>query len=218
VFAVVSKKKVKQVVSDNKDLDRYTQMYTVKDPKKGSRLLDDSLAVVAESSELAHEVITETAVEQVFGEKAMSSGGAFFKKHFVSIHNTDEAPGTSTHKRLLRLTFNMPKDAGKMAELAKLMALVPHYIDVVGALKLPAAAREKAAKARAKAAQEEFKQTLKEREEALRKKKQEQKEKEKAEEEAQNQNLSKEALRKREVAQAKKDAKKNAPKLRMKRM
>ena len=30
---------------------------------------------------------------------------------------------------------------------------MPHYIDVVGALKLPAAAREKAAKARAKAAQ-----------------------------------------------------------------
>ena len=66
---------------------------------------------------------------------------------------------------MLRLTFRHPgADAGAegVAEaLGSLFELVPHFIDVVGRVRLTAAQREKANKARTRREEEDFKRDLK---------------------------------------------------------
>lgn len=66
---------------------------------------------------------------QVFGDKAYEK----FGKGFISMHFSDQHPGI--HKKVLLFKFVLP-DAKKMADMTRLVALVPYYIDLIGRLKL----------------------------------------------------------------------------------
>ncbi len=66
---------------------------------------------------------------QVFGEKAFEKYG----KGFMSMHFSDQQPGT--HKKILTFKFALP-DANNMADMTRLVALVPYYIDLIGRYKL----------------------------------------------------------------------------------
>lgn len=66
---------------------------------------------------------------QVFGEKAFEKYG----KYFISLHLSDQHPGT--HRKMLVFKFALP-DANNMADMTRLVALVPYYIDLIGRYKL----------------------------------------------------------------------------------
>lgn len=66
---------------------------------------------------------------QVFGEKAFEKHG----KDFISMHFSDQHPGT--HRKMLLFKFALP-DANNMADMTRLVALVPYYIDLIGRYKL----------------------------------------------------------------------------------
>ena len=66
---------------------------------------------------------------QVLGEKAFEKMG----KWFISLHFSDQLAGS--YKKVLSFKFVLP-DANNMADMTKLVALVPFYIDLVGRYKL----------------------------------------------------------------------------------
>lgn len=66
---------------------------------------------------------------QVFGDKAFEKHG----KGFISMHFSDQHP--TTHKKMLLFKFALP-DVNHMADMTRLVALVPYYIDLVGRYKL----------------------------------------------------------------------------------
>ena len=68
---------------------------------------------------------------QVFGEKAFEK----FGKGFISMHFSDQHSGTTTHKKMLLFKFALP-DAKNMADMTRLVALIPYYIDLIGRYKL----------------------------------------------------------------------------------
>lgn len=49
------------------------------------------------------------------------------------MHFSDQHPGT--HKKMLLFKFALP-DASNMADMTRLVALVPYYIDLIGRYKL----------------------------------------------------------------------------------
>jgi hypothetical protein len=65
----------------------------------------------------------------VLGEKAFEKLG----KWFISLHFSDQLPGS--YKKVLSFKFVLP-DANNMADMTKLVALVPFYIDLIGRYKL----------------------------------------------------------------------------------
>ncbi|KAF2319928.1 hypothetical protein GH714_020606 [Hevea brasiliensis] len=169
-----------------RDLQRFAVI--VAQPPSGRRWVSEELGVISESKEVAGDLITETVLEQVFGEKAFEK----FGKGFISMHFSDQHP--RTHKKMLLFKFALP-DANNMADMTRLIALVPYYIDVIGRYKLSSQARSKTEAARSKAAQEAYKELQNARQEALQKKKAERK---KMQEEAEAK-LSAEAVRKKEA-------------------
>ena len=66
---------------------------------------------------------------QVFGEKAYEK----FGKGFIAMHFSDQHPGA--HRKKLMFKFALP-DANHMADMTRLVALVPYYIDLIGRYKL----------------------------------------------------------------------------------
>lgn len=68
-------------------------------------------------------------IVQVFGEKAFEK----FGKGFMSMHFSDQSPGTN--KKVLLFKFALP-DAKNMADMTRLVALIPYYIDLIGRYKL----------------------------------------------------------------------------------
>lgn len=66
---------------------------------------------------------------QVFGDKAFEKLG----KSFISMHFSDHYSGI--HKKVLSFKFVLP-GANNMADMARLVALVPYYIDLIGRYKL----------------------------------------------------------------------------------
>lgn len=66
---------------------------------------------------------------QVFGEKPFEKYG----KGFISIHFSDKHLGLN--KKMLVFKFALP-DANHMADMTRLVALVPYYIDLIGRYKL----------------------------------------------------------------------------------
>lgn len=66
---------------------------------------------------------------QVFGEKAFEK----FGKGFISMHFSDQHVGS--HKKMLVFKFALP-NANNMADMTRLVALIPYYIDLVGKYKL----------------------------------------------------------------------------------
>lgn len=95
-----------------------------------------------------------------------------------------------------------------MADMTRLVALVPYYIDLIGRYKLSSHARTKTDGARMKVAQEIYKELQNARQEALQRKKAEQRKKG----EEVEAKLSAEALRKKEAKERARQMKKAMPK------
>lgn len=204
VFALARKKMAKAMQKELRDLQRFAG--SVVQPPNGRKWVAEELAVVSESKEVAGDLITEAVLEQVFGEKSFEKHG----KGFISMHVSDQLPGTQ--KKMLLFKFALP-DAKNMADMTRLVALVPYYIDLVGRYKLSSQARSKTEAARAKAAQEAYKELQGARQEALQKKKAERK---KMLEEAEAK-FSAEAIRKKEEKERARQMKKAMPKVKMTR-
>lgn len=204
VFALARKKMAKAMQKELRDLQRFAG--SVVQPPNGRKWVAEELAVVSESKEVAGDLITEAVLEQVFSEKSFEKHG----KGFISMHVSDQLPGTQ--KKMLLFKFALP-DAKNMADMTRLVALVPYYIDLVGRYKLSSQARSKTEAARAKAAQEAYKELQGARQEALQKKKAERK---KMLEEAEAK-LSAEAIRKKEEKERARQMKKAMPKVKMTR-
>ncbi|XVE48577.1 hypothetical protein DITRI_Ditri01bG0012500 [Diplodiscus trichospermus] len=203
VFAVAKKKAAKGMQKEVRDLQRFAGL--VANPS-GRKWVVDELSVISESKEVAGDLITDAVLDQVFGDKAFEKYG----KDFISMHFSDQHPGP--HKKMLLFKFALP-DASHMADMTRLVALVPYYIDLIGRYKLSSLARSKTEAARVKAAQEAYKELQNARQEALQKKKAERK---KMLEEAEAK-LSAEATRKKEAKERARQMKKAMPKMKMTR-
>ncbi|CAI9103778.1 OLC1v1002329C1 [Oldenlandia corymbosa var. corymbosa] len=201
VFAVARKKLAKSMHKEERDLQRFASLVA---PPTGRKWLAEELAVVSESKEVAGDLITEIALEKVFGDKTFEK----FGKNFISLHFSDQHLGS--HKKMLVFKFALP-DAKNMADMSRLVALIPYYIDLIGRYKLSSHARSKTEAARLKVAQEMYKELQNARQEALQKKKADQRKKlEEAEAK-----LSAEALRKKEAKERARQMKKAMPKMKM---
>nr|CAD1817822.1 unnamed protein product [Ananas comosus var. bracteatus] len=75
----------------------------------------DELLVVAESKEVAGDLITDAVLDQVFGDKAFEK----FGKWFISLHFSDQQLGS--HKKILMFKFVLP-DTKNMADMTRLVA------------------------------------------------------------------------------------------------
>ncbi|KAF6139440.1 hypothetical protein GIB67_026282 [Kingdonia uniflora] len=204
VFALAKKKVAKVMHKELRDLHDYGSLIPV--GPSGRKWVVDDLMVVSESKEVAGDLLSETVLDQVFGDKAFEK----FGKAFISMHISDRCLGS--HGKMLLFKFALP-DANHMADMTRLVALVPYYIDLIGRYKLSSQVRSKTDAARVKAAQEEYKEQQYARQEALQKKKLEKRQK-MEEGEAK---LSAEALRKREAKERARQMKKGAPKVKMTR-
>ncbi|KAG6427272.1 hypothetical protein SASPL_111514 [Salvia splendens] len=201
VFAMARKKMAKTMQKELRDLQRFAGLVN---PPNGRKWVADELQVVSESKEVATDLITDAVLDQVFGDKAFEK----FGKGFISMHLSDQQPGSS--KKMLIFKFALP-DKNNMADMTRLVALVPYYIDLIGRYKLSSHARSKTEAARAKVAQELYKELQYARQDALQKKKAEQRKKlEEAEAK-----LSAEALRKKEAKDRSRQMKKAMPKMKM---
>lgn len=200
-FALVRKKHAKAMQKEWRDL----QLYAATQSQR--KWLSDELAILSESRELAHDLLTDAVLDQVFSEKAFEKYG----RDFVSLHFTDQFP-LGSHKKILQFKFTLPP-ASRMGDMSRLIVLVPYYIDLLGRYKLTAQLRAKAELSRAKVAQEAFKETQSARQEALQKKKEE---KRKALETSESR-LSVEALRKRDEKERQRQLKKTMPRVKMTR-
>ncbi|KAL0013143.1 hypothetical protein SO802_000212 [Lithocarpus litseifolius] len=203
VFAVAKKKAAKTMQKEVRDLQKFAGMVPA---PSGKKWVSEELAVISELKEVAGDLITDAVLEQVFGEKAFEE----FGKGFMSMHFSDQNPGT--HKKVLLFKFALP-DANNMADMTRLVALIPYYIDLIGRYKLSSQARSKTEATRSKAAQEAYKELQNARQEALQKKKAERK---KMLEEAEAK-LTAEAIRKKEAKERARQMKKAAPKVKMTR-
>ncbi|MBA0726969.1 hypothetical protein Golax_002757 [Gossypium laxum] len=222
VFALAKKKAAKGMQKEVRDLQRFAGL--VANPS-GRKWVVDELSVISESKEVAGDLITETVLEQadgctgirgslklarhvgaVFGDKSFEKYG----KDFIWMHFSDQHP--DKHKKMLLFKFSLP-DANHMADMTRLVALVPYYIDLIGRYKLSSQARSKTEAARVKAAQEAYRELQNARLEALQKKKAERK---KMLEEAEAK-LSAGAIRKKEAKDRARQMKKAMPKMKMTR-
>ncbi|GLJ24301.1 hypothetical protein SUGI_0463660 [Cryptomeria japonica] len=205
VFALARKKESKSMHKECKDLQQYANLLT---PPSNRKWVTDELVAISESREVASDLILDTVLDQVFGEKAFEKYG----KGFVSLYFTDQYP-LSSHRKMLTFKFTLPS-ASKMADMTRLIAIVPYYIDLVGRYKLSTQTRNKAEAARTKVAKELYKEQQIARQEAIQRKKEERK---KAMEETEAQ-LSAEAIRKREEKDRQRQMKKSMPRMRMTRV
>ncbi|GMH06761.1 hypothetical protein Nepgr_008601 [Nepenthes gracilis] len=203
VFAIAKKKAAKGMHKDMPDLQRFASLMS---PLNSRKWVSEELSVISESKEVASDLITESVLDQVFGERAFEK----YREAFNSMHFSDQHSGT--HKKKLVFKFTLPK-ANHMADMTRLVALVPYYIDLVGRYKLSSQARSKTDAARVKAAQESYKELQNARQEAMQKRKAERK---KMIEEAEA-TLSAEAIQKKEAKERARQMKKAMPKMKMTR-
>ncbi|OVA01522.1 Protein of unknown function DUF1682 [Macleaya cordata] len=204
IFALAKKKAAKVMHKEVVDLQRYANLIT--SPPTNRKWVAEDLAVITESREVAGDLITDAVLDQVFGDKAFEK----FGKGFISMHFSDQH--SASHRKMLLFKFALP-DAKNMADMTRLVALVPYYIDLIGRYKLSSQARSKTESARVKAAREVYKELQNARQEALQKKKAE---KRKMMEEIEAK-LGAEALRKKEAKDRAKQMKKVMPKVKMTR-
>ncbi|CAJ1963748.1 unnamed protein product [Sphenostylis stenocarpa] len=203
VFAMAKKKAAKAMHKDVRDLQRFGSILS---PPTARKWVADDLAVISESKEVAADLITDAVIDQVFGDKAFEK----FGKGLISLHFSDQHPGV--HKKVLLFKFVLPA-AKNMADMTRLVALVPYYIDLVGRYKLSSQARSKTEGARQKAALEAQKELRNAQQEAMQRRKAERK---KMMEEAEAK-LSAEAIRKKETKERTRQMKKAMPRMKMAR-
>ncbi|XP_031280206.1 uncharacterized protein At5g49945-like isoform X2 [Pistacia vera] len=204
VFAMAKKKTAKTMQKEVRDLNKFAGLITA--PPAPKKWVVEDLGVVSESREVAGDLITEAVLDQVFGDKAFEKYG----KGFISMHFSDQHPGT--HRKMLLFKFALP-DANNIGDMSRLVALVPYYIDLIGRYKLSPQARSKTEAARQKAAQEAYKELQNARQEALQKKKAERR---KMVEEAEAK-LSAEAIRRKDAKERARQMKKGMPRVKMTR-
>ncbi|CAK8530146.1 unnamed protein product [Lathyrus sativus] len=203
VFAMARKKAAKAMHKDFRDLQRFATIMT---PPTSRKWVTDDLAVISESREVASDLITDALIDQVFGDKAFEK----FGKGLISVHFSDNHPGI--HKKVLLFKFVLPA-AKNMADMTRLVALVPYYIDLIGRYKLSSLARSKTETARQKVAQEVQKELRNIQQEAMQRRKAERK---KMLEEAEAK-LGAEAIRKKEAKERARQMKKSMPRMKMSR-
>ncbi|KAI6701733.1 hypothetical protein NL676_016057 [Syzygium grande] len=203
IFAVAKKKAAKGMQKEVRDLQRFAGLLS---PPGGRKWVADELAVISESKEVAGDLITEAVLDQVLGDKAFEK----FGKGFISMHFSDQH--SAAHKKMLQFKFALP-DVNHMADMTRLVALIPYYIDLVGRYKLSSQARTKTEAIRSKIQQEAYKELHNARQEAMQKKKAEKK---RMLEEAEAK-LSAESLRKKEAKERARQMKKAMPKMKMTR-
>ncbi|KAM7478822.1 hypothetical protein LguiA_027035 [Lonicera macranthoides] len=203
VFALAKKKVAKTMQKEERDLQRFANLVA---PPSSRKWIAEDLAVISESKEVAGDLTTEAVLDQVFGEKAYEK----FGKGFISMHFSDQHPGA--HRKKLMFKFALP-DANHMADMTRLVALIPYYIDLIGRYKLSSQARSKTEGARQKVAQEVYRELQNARQEALQKKKADRK---KLIEEAEAK-LNAESIRKKEAKERARQLKKGMPKVKMSR-
>ncbi|KAH1222055.1 Uncharacterized protein GmHk_12G035313 [Glycine max] len=207
VFAMAKKKAAKAMHKDVRDLQRFATLLSPPTATASARKwVADDLAVISESKEVANDFITDAVIDQVFGEKAFEK----FGKGLISLHFSDQHPGI--HKKVLLFKFVLPA-AKNMADMTRLVALVPYYIDLIGRYKLSSQARSKTEAARQKAAVEAQKELRNAQQEAMQRRKAERK---KMVEEAEAK-LSAEAIRKKEAKERARQMKKAMPRMKMAR-
>ncbi|KAG4937856.1 hypothetical protein JHK82_045663 [Glycine max] len=211
VFAMAKKKVAKAMHKDVTDLQRFGTLLsapsaTATATATARKWVADDLAVISESKEVANDLITDAVIDQVFGEKAFEK----FGKGLISLHFSDQHPGI--HKKILLFKFVLPA-AKDMADMTRLVALVPYYIDLIGRYKLSSQARSKTEAARQKAALEAQKELRNAQQEAMQRRKAERK---KMVEEAEAK-LSAEAVRKKEAKERARQMKKAMPRMKMSR-
>lgn len=203
VFAMARKKAAKAMHKDYRDLQRFATIMT---PPTSRKWVSDDLAVISESREVASDLITDALIDQVFGDKSFEK----FGKGLISVHFSDNHPGI--HKKVLLFRFVLPA-AKNMADMTRLVALVPYYIDLIGRYKLSSQARSKTEAARQKVAQEVQKELRNIQQEAMQRRKAERK---KMMEEAEAK-LGAEAIRKKEAKDRARQMKKAMPRMKMSR-
>ncbi|KAK4799982.1 hypothetical protein SAY86_025347 [Trapa natans] len=203
IFAMAKKKAAKGMQKELRDLQRFAGLLS---PPSGRKWVQEEMSVISESKEVAGDMITDAVLDQVFGEKSFEN----FGKGFISMHFSDQHPGP--HNKMLLFKFALP-DFNNMADMTRLVALIPYYIDLVGRYKLSPQVRSKTEAARAKAAQEAYRELQNARQEELQKRKAEKK---KLMEDAEAR-LSAEALRKKEAKERARQMKKAMPRMKMTR-
>lgn len=207
VLAVTRRRGAKAYLKEHRDLKDLAQILDFSARRQWPA---DELGVIGDSREAANEILSDTVIEQVFGEKVFHKHTA---PYFRTLHFTDQNL-SGAQKKVLRFKYALP-DADHMADLARLMAVIPYLIDAVGRFKLGAAACAKAEAARTKKAEEDLKEEQTKHQEALQKKRED---KRKAELQKQKEYMAKltpEARAKYEEKLRQKNAKKSMPKVRL---
>eukprot|EP00252_Welwitschia_mirabilis_P008420 TRINITY_DN2025_c0_g1_i1.p1 TRINITY_DN2025_c0_g1~~TRINITY_DN2025_c0_g1_i1.p1 ORF type:complete len:484 (-),score=96.16 TRINITY_DN2025_c0_g1_i1:187-1638(-) len=199
IFALARKKVAKTMQKELKDLSQYATMVSA--PTSHRKWLADDLVAISESREVALDLITETVLDQVFGEKAFEKYG----QGFISLHFTDVTTSDS-HKKMLIFKFALPSE-NNMSDMTRLIAIVPYYIDLIGRYKLSPQIRAKTENVRAKIAKELHKEQQLARQEAIQRKKEESESK-----------FSAEAIRKKEEKARQRQLKKSMPRMKMTRV
>ncbi|KAJ0967886.1 hypothetical protein J5N97_024803 [Dioscorea zingiberensis] len=141
---------------------------------------------------------------KVFNKKVFEK----FGKGFISLQFSNQYPGS--YSKMLIFKFTLPY-AKNMADMTRLVALVPYYIDLIGHYKLSSQAPSKTNVVRSKAAQEAYTKLQNERREALQKPKEE---KRRFIDEAVAK-FTVEAIRKREEKELVRQSKKSKPRIKM---
>lgn len=203
VFAVARKKPAKAMLKELPDLQKFSSLMS---PPSNKKWVPEDLSIISESKEVAADLITEVVLDQVLGEKSFEK----FGKYFISMHFSDQLSGI--HKKKLMFKFALP-DHKNMADMTRLVALVPYYIDLIGRYKLSSQARSKTDATRVKAALEAYKELQNARQESMQRKKVERR---KMLEEAEAK-LSAEAIRKKDAKERSRQMKKGMPKMKMTR-
>ncbi|CAI5458703.1 unnamed protein product [Closterium sp. Yama58-4] len=212
VLAIVPRKSAKAFIKENADLKEFASMLDAEVVLKGgggsgkNKWAADELAIIGDSREAAYELLSDVIIDQLFGEKSYPKIAPLFR----ALHFTDQQPtGAGAHRKVLRFSFLLPQ--GGAAELAKLMASVPFFIDAVGKFRLSAQAKSKAEAARAKAAEAALKESKEKRQEELQRRKEERRKAEEAK-------LSPEELARRREKERIKELKQSAPRAKISRM
>jgi hypothetical protein len=148
----------KERLAEEEDLKKFTKKIEVGRDRIAQWPGPRQLTVLTEQATMFYDVMTESIVNQVFGQTAWEQSA---RKYFRFLHFTTEDPRAAS-PAVLRFSFNLPP-IGKMNELTTLMAAMCQFIDIVGSYQLPPEARKKGEKRRQEIAAEDYKSRADER-------------------------------------------------------
>ncbi|KAK1299952.1 Uncharacterized protein QJS10_CPB13g01144 [Acorus calamus] len=103
ILAVARKKTARVVQKECQDLQRYANAVSGP-PSWVKKWVAEDLVVVAESREVAGDLLSDAVLDQVFGDKAFER----FGKGFISMHFSDQYPGSTGRFSCSNSLFLMP--------------------------------------------------------------------------------------------------------------